>query len=194
VSIAVNFLVVAVDIQPPVGVSSVADVAGRTRWARSPILEYDLPLFLQGRPAALLEAQKQSALIAYETALASGGRAPAERRALLDRAARAMDEAIRSGALAPILPASGLDGSFGLEVNPLSAVTGPVSANPMGIYEGWMFRVFAPGSRQARWNSFNAGEFLFPESRWSLLPLLAAQLVLCGLALRAARRIDSGRA
>jgi len=192
VSIAVNFLVVAVDVQPPVGVGVIADVAGKPRWARSPVLEYDLPLFLQGSPAELLEAQKQSALTAYETALVSAGHAPEERRLLLDRAARAMDEAIRAGVPAPLLPASGPDGSFGLEVNPLSAITGPVSANPMGIYEGWMFRVFPPGSRQARWNSFNAGEFLFPESRLSLLPLLIAQVVLWGLAFRAARRLDPG--
>ncbi|MGA8892800.1 MAG: hypothetical protein WB493_14610 [Anaeromyxobacteraceae bacterium] len=192
VSIAVNVLVVAVDIQPPVGVGAIADVPGKPRWVRNPVLEYALPLFLHDRPVSILEAQRQSALIAYETALASAGRTPDERTVLLDRAGRAIDEAIRSGAPAPLLPASGPDGSFGLELNPLSAITGPVSANPMGIYEGWMFRVFPPGSRQARWNSFNAGEFLFPESRWSLLPLLIAEFILCGLAFRAARRIDAG--
>ncbi len=57
-----------------------------------------------------------------------------------------------------------------------------------------MFQAFGPGSKEARWNSFNVGEFLFPESRWSLAPLLVLELVLCGLAIRAARRLDAGPA
>ena len=68
----------------------------------------------------------------------------------------------------------------------IALVTGPVSANPIGIYEGWYARVFPPRSHQARWNSFNAGEFLFPESRWSLLPLLLIETLLLGWALKAA--------
>ena len=37
---------------------------------------------------------------------------------------------------------------------------------------GPLFRVVRSRSPQARWNSFNTGEFLFPDSRLSLLPLL----------------------
>jgi hypothetical protein len=51
-------------------------------------------------------------------------------------------------------------------------VSGPVSANPTGVYEAWHYRVFPPGSFEARWNSFNLGELIFPESLLSLTPLL----------------------
>jgi hypothetical protein len=53
---------------------------------------------------------------------------------------------------------------------------GPVSATPMGVYESWSFQVYQPYSLQADWNSFNIGEFVFPRSRLSLLPLL----IVCG--------------
>ncbi|MCZ6624008.1 MAG: hypothetical protein O7B35_07230 [Deltaproteobacteria bacterium] len=49
---------------------------------------------------------------------------------------------------------------------------GPVSANPIGVYESPFRRVYEPGSMQDRWNSFNLGEFLWPASLFSLLPLL----------------------
>jgi hypothetical protein len=45
----------------------------------------------------------------------------------------------------------------------------PVSSNPVGVYEGWIGRLFPAASRESRWNAFNAGELLFPGSRWSLL-------------------------
>jgi len=51
-------------------------------------------------------------------------------------------------------------------------VSGPVSANPIGVYEAWYYRVFPPGSFESRWNSFNLGEVIFPESLLSLAPLI----------------------
>jgi hypothetical protein len=51
-------------------------------------------------------------------------------------------------------------------------ISGPVSANPIGVYEASYYRVFPPGSFQSRWNSFNLGELIFPESLLSLTPLL----------------------
>ena len=72
----------------------------------------------------------------------------------------------------------------------LATFRGPVSVNPVGAYEGSFYHLFEPFTPQARWSSFNAGEFLFPESRLSLLPLLAA----CGagivLAWRFVRKED----
>ena len=61
---------------------------------------------------------------------------------------------------------------------PLALVRGPVSANPIGMYEGWFFTAFPPESREARWNSFNIGEAIFPGSRWSLFPLLFVETLL----------------
>ena len=67
----------------------------------------------------------------------------------------------------------------------LAAIRGPVSVNPLGVYDGLLgFGNFDIHSLQAQWASCNLGEFLFPMSRWSLLPLL---LVSGGLAMFAVR-------
>jgi hypothetical protein len=50
-------------------------------------------------------------------------------------------------------------------------IHGPVSANPMGVYESWFYPVFHPEIVQQQWNSFNLGEFFWPGSLVSLLPL-----------------------
>jgi hypothetical protein len=49
----------------------------------------------------------------------------------------------------------------------------PVSANQVGFYETLAFSLFPRDSAVAHRNSFNVGEFVFPQSRLSLLPLLA---------------------
>ena len=69
------------------------------------------------------------------------------------------------------------------------AIKGPVSVNPIGVYEGFYFRVFPPDAAVNRWNAHNLGEFVFPESLLSLLPL--ALWVGAGVAvtLRRARQV-----
>ncbi len=54
----------------------------------------------------------------------------------------------------------------------------PGQASAFGVYESWFGRAFRTGSSELRWNSFNAGEFFFPGSRWSLSLLLALCLPL----------------
>lgn len=45
------------------------------------------------------------------------------------------------------------------------------------FYDGlFTYTFYPPRSPQSGWNSFNAGEFLWPQSRWSLLPLC----LICG--------------
>ena len=74
------------------------------------------------------------------------------------------------------------------ELLDLASYSGPVSVNPTGMCEGGYYSLFAAGSPQARWNSFNVGEFWFPESRWSVAPLLGlVGLLGAGLARQAAR-------
>ena len=51
----------------------------------------------------------------------------------------------------------------------MALFSGPVSANPIGLYEGWWGHVFKPGEPELRWNAFNAGELLLPHSAGSLL-------------------------
>lgn len=48
-------------------------------------------------------------------------------------------------------------------------VRGPVSINPVGVYELSAFRMFPADSPQARWNSFNIGEFIWPDRLLSLI-------------------------
>lgn len=50
-------------------------------------------------------------------------------------------------------------------------IRGPVSANPIGVYEGGYYKLFGPSSRVPRWNSYNLGELPWPGRRLSLLPL-----------------------
>jgi hypothetical protein len=58
-----------------------------------------------------------------------------------------------------------------------AVVEGPVSANPIGVYEGWFGRVFPCGSPETAWNSFNLGELCGLQGHPSLLPLLAVWAV-----------------
>jgi len=51
-------------------------------------------------------------------------------------------------------------------------IEGPVSANPIGAYESWDRPARAIGSQQRKWHSFNLGEFIWPNSRWSLMPII----------------------
>jgi hypothetical protein len=80
---------------------------------------------------------------------------------------------------------AGLDRDY----NGLVTVTGPVSVNPVGVFEGMFeYDFFPAGSPQCRRASFNVGEFLWPDSRWSLLPLFLVSGGLAALWIVLARR------
>jgi hypothetical protein len=70
----------------------------------------------------------------------------------------------------------------------IAMYTEPVSANPGGVYSGLPGRFFSLDSPQCRWNSFNVGEFLFPGSRFSLLPWLGIASVFVVLLWRESAR------
>ncbi len=70
---------------------------------------------------------------------------------------------------------NGRPGPYASATWPVSFVArfvAPVSVNPSGIYEAAPERFFPADSTQVRWSSFNAGEFLFPGSRLSVIPWL----------------------
>jgi hypothetical protein len=187
-SVAITFLVTAVDPQAPVGNARIAMVEDRPQWRYSPLTEYEWPLFSEGHPWPLLRAQRDDVLRFYDGAMRSAGEPAPVRAQHLGRLRDEIDGAIRSGEPAPLLLSRSADGRAGVAYSELSTFVGPVSVNPIGMYEGWMYRVFPPHSPQAAWNSFNAGEFLFGRSRWSLLPLVAVAGTLVYLALRFAAR------
>jgi hypothetical protein len=179
VSIAAATVVTAVDVQAPVGNSPQASLPGRPAWRHDPVLDWAWPLFAHGRATPLIEARRQEVLRTLDAALRERGVPDAARAAEIDAFGRQIDAALDAGTPAPLLVTRLPDGSPALQRSDLSTVRGPVSANPAGVYESWMYRVFPPGSREARWNAFNVGELLFPGSRLSLLPLAA--LVALGL-------------
>ena len=55
----------------------------------------------------------------------------------------------------------------------IAAIDGPVSSNVLGPWDGTYFQNFPAHSPATTWAAFNAGELIFPASRWSLAPLLA---------------------
>ena len=77
--------------------------------------------------------------------------------------------------------------SIGVE-HEAATVGGAHSAHDAGVggqrrqrffkfYDGlFTYTFYPPRSPQSGWNSFNAGEFLWPQSRWSLLP----HCLICG--------------
>ena len=162
VSVLVMGLLTVVDPQPPVGIASIASFPGRATWLRSPLTEYALPLLVSGRAAPILEAQVEDLM----------------RKAEEDLVADEIPEDEREHRLAEYRER--LEGS-----RPLANFVGPVSANPIGMYEGSLGHLFKPPAEELRWNSFNAGELLLPRSRLSLLflLLLAGPLVVSALAL-----------
>lgn len=175
VSIAINLLLTATDAQNPVGVGGHTRVEGRREeFFYNLIGDYAWPLFAHGRAWPLLEGQmavhmdKEEARIELET------EDPAERQRLIAAMRADLHKSIERGDASPFL---------------LGSVAGPVSVNPIGVFEGLFTYVFyPPHTTQCRWASFNLGEFLWPQSRWSLLPLLLVSGGLCVAALRKARR------
>ncbi len=164
VSLTMQLLLVTVDPQVPIGDVGTAGVSVSRVFAIDPVTRYVLPLFTSGRAWPLLGEQIEDS-VARASRLASQRGEP---KAEIDRKAAQLRTQLRDKAQRG-------------EGTPLAlgGVEGPVSANPIGIYEGYYYRLFPAGSAEARGNSFNLGELVFPQSRLSLLPLvvLAAGLL-----------------
>lgn len=156
VSIALNGLACAVDPNPPVGVAGHAMRPDIPRWRTSPLLDYQWPLFTEGRARPVLDAQRDALLSWLARTWESQGVPKEQIRARLAGVREQVEAAVARGDDAPLS---------------LARIHGPVSVNPTGIYEAWAFRIFAPRSPEAEGNAANAGEWLFPGSRLSLLPL-----------------------
>lgn len=174
ISVAQQLLLTATDAQNALAVGGHARLDDRHRkddFFCNIVTEYAAPFFFQGRAVGLLNELLDAKLDDEADRLEVAVTDPAERARQLEEKRAEWQGAIDRGDQSPFL---------------LAALRGPVSINPVGVYEGLLgFGNFAIHSPQARWNSCNLGEFLFPESRWSLLPLL---LVSGGLSVAAVRR------
>ena len=142
VSIVITLLFTSVDPQSPLGVHRIALVPGRAQWSYNPLAEYEAPLFFTGQAKPILRGRLQATLDELDRGMSAQGLAPSERAGRLDAARRKIDDEIKAGDPSTFL---------------LASMQGPVSVNPIGVYEGWFYRVFPPDSEESRWNSFNAG-------------------------------------
>jgi len=173
VSIGINFLFAATDAESPAGVGSLAMAGDREMFLYSPLTEYAAPLFFEGRAWPILNLQIADRLEDEAAQLTAQKVDVAQQQPILEKLDADMRQSIAAGSDDPL---------------DLGSYTGPVSVNPTGVCEGGYYSLFDAGSTPARWNSFNVGEFWFPESRWSVALLLAVTAVLAaGLAREAAR-------
>jgi hypothetical protein len=161
ISIAQQTLLTATDAQNSLAVGGHARLDDEHRkddFFAEIIGQYAWPLFTQGRAWPVLHKLMDQALDKQAADLKEEGVKNPERKERLAKVKKEMNDAIVRGESTPFI---------------LGAIRGPVSVNPIGAYDGLLiFTIFPAGSLQTNWNSFNVGEFWFPESRWSLLPLL----------------------
>lgn len=189
-SVFIMFVTTVVDPQSTVGNGSAGTVPGRPKWfdqplaasfSYNPLTEYELPLLFTGHPGPILQSIVDGHLKEYDKSLTSKS-TPSDIRLYKNDVMRArLESSIARGEPNPF---------------PTAAFDGRVSVSALGIYEGWFYRVFPPHSTQAKSNSFNAGEFIFPHSAASLLPLLICVGSLLIIAVQKALKIQntSGKA
>jgi hypothetical protein len=175
ISAAIMLLITAVTVQAPIDINATA-VLNKSLWRVSALTEYEVPIFLTTRPGPLMQADERQVLRYYDLELAGKGMDPDLRRAEMERLRHYIETLIAAAEPAPldvIRSSENGNTTYSIAYSTLSTIASPVSVTSGGIYGGWVSDTFGlPGSVQARWNSFNVGEFFFPESRWSLLPLL----------------------
>lgn len=158
VSIGQQLLLTATDAQNPLAVGGHARNDRRDDFRNNLLADYAWPLFAHGRAWPMLEQLLEVHMEKEEDRLAAEVSDPDELQRRAAEVRTALRAGIERGEPSPFL---------------LATVVGPVSVNPVGVFEGlFTYAFYPPGSPPARAASFNVGEFLWPGSRWSLLPLL----------------------
>jgi hypothetical protein len=158
VSAALQLLIVAVDPQYPVGDLGHTNTPVAKIFPINPLTRYELPLLATGRAWPMLEESIEASVArrVEQSTRAGESRDVAQRKGVELRAS--LRERVERGDPSPYA---------------LAAVAGPVSANPIGMYEGAYFQISPAGSDEAFGNSFNLGEAVFARSAASLVVLLA---------------------
>jgi len=160
-SVFQNFLLTATDAQNSLAVGGHAridDAHRKDDFFCSIVYEYAWPLFVQGQVKPLLNQMIDIQVENKEKELNKEGVEGVERQQQLQAYRQELERSVKAGEKKRLL---------------LAAIRGPVSVNPVAVFDGLLgFGVFAIDSEQGRKASMNAGEFLFPNSRWSVVPLL----------------------
>jgi hypothetical protein len=179
ISVVHHTLLTATDAQNSLtvgGHARIDDAHRRDDFFSQIVGDYAWPLFAYGRAWPVLDQLIDIRLENKAVELEADGATEAERHTQLEAHERELRDSIARGEATPMI---------------LGAIKGPVSVNPIGICDGLLtFTFFPANSMEADWNSFNAGEFLFPQNRASLLPLLLITGGLSAWLLRAAARHD----
>lgn len=179
-SVVQQLLLTATDAQNSLGVGGHARLDDAHRkddfWCNI-VTEYAAPFFFKGRAEGLLKQLLDAKLEIEAERLEINVPNEAERQRQFEATKAEWQASIANKEQTPFL---------------LAALSGPVSINPQGVYDGLLgYGNFEIHSRQAAWNSCNLGELIWPQSRWSLLPLLIVSGGLSVLAVRMARRGES---
>jgi hypothetical protein len=165
ISVFQHILLTATDAQNSLAVGGHAridDAHRKDDFFCSIVYEYALPLFVQGQVKALLNQMMDIKVENKAKELNEEGVDEAERQRQLQAFRQELERSVKAGETKPLL---------------LSAIRGPVSVNPVAVFDGLLgFGVFEIDSEQGRKASMNAGEFLFPSSRWSIVPFLAVAI------------------
>ena len=162
-SIVQQTLLTVTDTLNPLGVGSHAWVNHPDEWkekltGNSIVWRYAWPLFSRGRAWPVIDAKFEEWAGKERARLEKEEPDPAVRET---RFAAGFNEAWRkvlAGQPEPLW---------------IAAIRGPVSSNVIGPWDGSYFQIFPYDSEATRRAAFNVGELAFPESRWSLGPLLA---------------------
>ncbi|HEY3901391.1 MAG TPA: hypothetical protein VGM54_22470 [Chthoniobacter sp.] len=181
ISIANQTLLTATDAQNSLAVGGHArldDAHRKDDFFCQIVGEYAWPLFASGRDWPVLNKLIEQSLDKENAEMKDQHVKREERVTRLDASRKEMRESIVHGEATYFI---------------LGAIRGPVSVNPIGAYDGLlMAKIFLPETTmQTEWNSFNVGEFWFPQRRASLLPLLVIVGGLATVLLAAARKVDS---
>ena len=176
-SVAQQLLLTATDAQNALAVGGHARLDDEHRkddFFCNIVTEYAWPLFATGRAGGLLEQILEARIEKEADRLMAAGKSETETESELAERRVEWRAAIERGDQDPFL---------------LAAIRGPVSVNPVGVYDGLLgFGAFSIDSMPATWASCNVGEFLWPQSRWSLLPLIVIGGTLVGAAFHAQRK------
>ncbi len=182
ISIVQQLLLTATDAQNSLAVGGHAridDAHRKDDFYCQIVGEYAWPLFAYGRAWPVLNTLIKVRLEKKADDLEADGVTADDRKEPLAALERELRESVARAESSPMI---------------LAAIKGPVSVNPIGSYDGLLtFTFFPANSVETDWNSFNIGEFLFPQSRFSLLPLLLVTGGLSAWALCLARRRDRAR-